>query len=37
MFGRLDYVLFGAVVVGVAVLVVRSIPDLQRYLKIRNM
>jgi hypothetical protein len=37
MFGRLDYVLFGVALVGVTALVVQSMPDIRRYLKIRSM
>jgi hypothetical protein len=33
----LKRVLTGAVLIGLAVLVITAIPDLKRYLKIRNM
>jgi hypothetical protein len=37
MLGRPDYVLFGVALFGVAALMVQSIPDVRRYLKIRRM
>jgi hypothetical protein len=37
MFGRLDYVLLAVAAVGVAALVVQSMPDIRRYLEIRSM
>ncbi len=37
MFGRLDRLIFTAALLGLTVLVVQSMPDIKRYLQIRNM